>query len=163
MVNVVDDHVNGGGMADRQRHLQDLREQHVGRLLLRAHRAFSARAAGMLHERGYPGVALRHIDLLPHLDAAGTRATVLAQRAGMTKQGMGKLVAELEANGLVERVPDPGDGRAMLVRFTDAGMGFLEVAVEVVQALEREYERILGTARLRDLKDALDRIVEHSS
>ncbi|HYH11831.1 MAG TPA: MarR family transcriptional regulator [Thermomicrobiales bacterium] len=140
--------------------LEELRQRHVGRLLLRAHRAFSVRAAEMLHDRGYPGVALRHIDLLPHIDAAGTRATVLARRAGMTKQGMGKLVAELEERGLVERAPDPTDGRAMLVRFTGVGMDFLEVAVGVVQDLEREYLDILGEERLRDLKESLDCIVE---
>jgi DNA-binding MarR family transcriptional regulator len=140
--------------------LQDLREQHVGRLLLLAHRAFSARAAVLLQERGYPEVALRHIDLLPHIDVAGTRSTVLAGRVAMTKQGTGKLVAELEGLGLVERVPDPADGRAMLVRFTDAGMRFLTVAVEVVQALEEEYRVVLGDADLQALKSSLGRIVE---
>lgn len=35
----------------------------------------------------------------------------------MTKQGM-ELVADLEQQGLVVRVPDPGDRRATLVRFT---------------------------------------------
>ncbi len=140
--------------------LQELREHHVGRLLLLAHRAFSARAAALLQERGYPEVALRHIDLLPHIDVGGTRSTELAGRVGMSKQGMGKLVAELEGLGLVERVPDPADGRAMLVRFTDAGMQLLSVAVEVVQALEEEYRAVLGDADLHTLKTSLARIVE---
>jgi DNA-binding MarR family transcriptional regulator len=146
-------------MMNRQVELQALRGRHVGRLLLRAHRAFSQRAAELLHARGYPGVTLRHIDLLPHIDAGGTRATVLARRAGMTKQGMGKLVAELEAQGLVERGPDPADRRAQLVRFTPAGMDFLAVAVEVVQALEGEYRAILGPERLDALKSSLADIV----
>ena len=144
---------------NRQVELQALRGRHVGRLLLRAHRAFSQRAAELLHARGYPGVTLRHIDLLPHIDADGTRATVLARRAGMTKQGMGKLVAELEAQGLVERGPDPADRRAQLVRFTPAGMDFLAVAVEVVHALEGEYRAILGPERLDALKSSLADIV----
>ena len=144
----------------QQRQLQELRKRHVGRLLLRAHRTFSARAAELLQERGYLGVSLRHIDLLPHLDAGGTRATVLAERAGMTKQGMGKLVAELEQQGLVERVPDPIDGRAQLVRYSDAGMAFLTVAVEVVHALEGEYLAILGETRFRDLKISLAEVMD---
>lgn len=155
MVNQVDHIVNGGAMSDTTPDFQELRQQHIGRLLLRAHRAFSARAAGMFHERGYPGITLRHIDLLPHLDEGGTRSTVLAQRAGMTKQGMGKLVAELEAQGLVERVPDPTDGRAQLVRFTDDGLAFLQVGIDVVQALESEYRAILGSDELDALKAML--------
>jgi DNA-binding MarR family transcriptional regulator len=139
--------------------LQALRGQHVGRLLLRAHRSFSARAAAMFHERGYAGITLRHIDLLPHLDTDGTRSTVLARRAGMTKQGMGKLVAELEAQGLVERAPDPADGRAQLVRFTEPGMRFLGVAIEVVQALEGEYRSILGAEGLDELKTTLSTLL----
>jgi DNA-binding MarR family transcriptional regulator len=147
-------------MARERDDVQALRQEHIGRLLLRAHRAFSARAAAMFHARGYPGVTLRHIDLLPHLDADGTRSTVLARRAGMTKQGMGKLVAELEAQGLVERVPDPADGRAQLVRFTEAGLAFLGVGIEVVQALEAEYRAILGIDGLDALKTMLTRLVD---
>lgn len=117
----------------------------------------------MFHERGYPGITLRHIDLLPHLGAEGTRSTVLAQRAGMTKQGMGKLVAELEAQGLVERVPDPSDGRAQLVRFTQAGLAFLEVGIEVVQALETEYRAILGDRGLDELKVMLTQVTDNDA
>jgi MarR family transcriptional regulator, temperature-dependent positive regulator of motility len=36
---------------------------------------------------------LAHTTLLAHLDPDGTRITVLAERAGMTKQSMGQLVA----------------------------------------------------------------------
>ena len=146
-------------MSERD-HVHELRQQHVGRLLLRAHRAFSARAAARFHERGYPGITLRHIDLLPYLDAGGTRSTALARRAGMTKQGMGKLVAELEMLELVEREPDPTDRRAQLVRFTETGQEFLNVGIEVVQALEAEYRAILGEPELFQLKAILTRFVE---
>ena len=146
-------------MVSEQDDLQALRGQHIGRLLLRAHRAFSARAATMFHERGYPGITLRHIDLVPHLDAGGTRSTVLARRAGMTKQGMGKLVAELEAQGLVERLPDPADRRAQLVRFTADGSAFLQVGIDVVQALENEYRAILGDEGMHALKTMLLEVI----
>lgn len=133
----------------------DLRQSHIGRLLLRAHRDFSARAAELLHERGYPNIALRHIDLVPHIDVDGTRATVLAERTGMTKQGMGKLVAELEQQHLVERVPDPTDGRAQLIGFTVEGRRFLAIALDVTQVLEAEYRELLGHQRFGELRTAL--------
>ena len=42
----------------------------------------------------------------------------LARRAQITKQSMSELVAHLERHGYVERVPDPDDRRAKLVRAT---------------------------------------------
>ena len=46
--------------------------------------------------------------------------SVLAERAAITKQSMAELVAHLERHGYVERVPDPTDRRAKLVRSTAA-------------------------------------------
>jgi len=143
------------------RQLQELRERHVGRLLLQAHRAFNARAVTKLQARHYDGLTLAHIGLLPHLSVDGERVTVLAERAGMTKQGMGQLVLDLERQGYVARVPDPTDRRAMIVRFTDAGWRFLRDAVAVTRELEAEYAAILGEQQLEQLRSALHLIVEH--
>jgi DNA-binding MarR family transcriptional regulator len=137
------------------------RERHVGRLLLRAHRAFSARAAQMLRDRGYADVTLAHIALLPHLDEAGTRATTLAERAGMTKQGMGQLVRELETHGYLDRRPDPTDGRAALVCFTVAGRRLLEDAVDVTRELDEEYATLLGEQRFNAFREALLDLAEN--
>ena len=54
--------------------------------------------------------------------------SVLADRARMTKQSMTELVAHLERHGYVERVPDPADGRAKLVRATGRGREVYAVA-----------------------------------
>ncbi len=144
-----------------EQQLQELRERHVGRLLLQAHRAFNARAVEKLQERGYENLTLAHLTLLPHLDVAGTRITTLAERAGMTKQGMGQLVLDLERQGYVARTPDPSDRRAALVAFTDAGKRFLRDAVTVTRDLETEYAALLGQQQLATLRDALAAIVEH--
>lgn len=144
-----------------RRAIQQRREQHIGRLLLQAQRAFNARAIEKLNARGYAGLSVSHATLLPHIDVDGTRITTLAERAGMSKQGMGQLVSDLERQGFVERVPDPADGRATLIRFTEAGWSYLRDAAEVKTELETEYRRLLGDDRftalcemLRDLIDA---------
>ncbi len=147
-------------VADRRR-LQALRERHVGRLLLRASRGFNARATEKLRARGYESLTLAHLALLPHLDAEGTRVTTLAERAGMTKQGMGQLVLDLERRGYAERVADPADRRAALVRFTAAGWHLLTDAVAVTGELEAEYAAVIGEQRLAALRDTLVEIVEH--
>lgn len=143
-----------------EQQVRELREQHLGRLLLRAQRAFNARAIAKLHERGHQGLTLAHTALLPHLDLEGTRITTLAERAGMTKQGMGQLVSDLERQGYVVRVADPTDARAVLVRFTDAGWQFLRDAHAVKRELETAYASILGAERLDALREALQAIVD---
>jgi DNA-binding MarR family transcriptional regulator len=49
------------------------------------------------------------------------RAGELAAREGVAPPSMTKVVAALEQQGLVERLPDPDDGRAALISTTAAG------------------------------------------
>lgn len=54
-------------------------------------------------------------------NAGGTRVSVLAERAQITKRSMAELVVHLERHGCVERVPNPDHRRAKLVRATRRG------------------------------------------
>ncbi|MEU8139467.1 MarR family winged helix-turn-helix transcriptional regulator [Streptodolium elevatio] len=49
------------------------------------------------------------------------RLTELARTEQISQPGITQLVTRLERDGLVERRPDPGDGRAVLVHITEAG------------------------------------------
>jgi DNA-binding MarR family transcriptional regulator len=140
--------------------LEEFRRLHVGRLLLQAQRAFNARAVTKLNARGYRTISLAHLTLLPHVDMAGTRITTLAERAGMTKQGMGQLTRDLEQQGYLTRADDPLDGRATLVRFTPAGERFLADAVAVTRELDLEYAGLLGPRQLDDLRRTLQTIID---
>ena len=71
--------------------------------------------------RGHPEVRSAHGNVFQYLDDEGTRVSLLAERAQVSKQAMAQLVAHLEAHGYVERVADPADGRAKLVRATGRG------------------------------------------
>lgn len=51
----------------------------------------------------------------------GLRMTELLDDVLLTQAGMSRLIARLEAAGLVERVDDPDDRRAYRIRLTDAG------------------------------------------
>src|SRR5690348_1485014 len=86
--------------------LEELRAEHIGRLLLHAQRAFNTQAIEKLRARGHAGLGMAHTAVLPHVDLDGTRITTLAERAGMTKQGMGQLVSDLERLGYLERTTD---------------------------------------------------------
>jgi DNA-binding MarR family transcriptional regulator len=60
------------------------------------------------------------------LDRSGPRRlTALAAREGVTQPAMTQIVARLQDAGLVERVPDPADGRVVQVRITAEGQAML--------------------------------------
>ena len=54
-------------------------------------------------------------------DAGDVRAGDLAERFGLDKSTVSRQIAQMEALGLIVRVPDPLDGRARLIRTTDVG------------------------------------------
>jgi DNA-binding MarR family transcriptional regulator len=59
---------------------------------------------------------------LVRLDRAGpATSSALARLEQISPQSMGMTLAGLEARGLVERRPDPGDGRRAVISVTDAG------------------------------------------
>jgi DNA-binding MarR family transcriptional regulator len=131
-------------------------------LLREPFRAMSDQLIARLAERGHPAVRSAHGSVFQYLDDAGTRVAVLAERAGMTKQAMAELVAHLESSGYLERVPDPVDRRAKLVRTTARGRAVFGVVREYLAELDARLAAQLGAAKvaqLRDLLEQLDRAV----
>ena len=94
------------------------------------------------------------------IDEQGTRLSVLADRAQIAKQTATALVDHLERAGYVERVPDPSDGRARLVRMTPRAKAALPVARAEEARIEAEWEAHLGAARMGQLREALTALRE---
>jgi DNA-binding MarR family transcriptional regulator len=109
-------------------------------------------------ERGHTEIRPPHDNVMQFLDDDGTRVSVLAQRARITKQSMAELVAHLERLGYVERVPDPTDRRAKLVCATSRGNELYAIAREVVAEIEAEWTRRLGKAKMRQLRALLEEL-----
>jgi DNA-binding MarR family transcriptional regulator len=86
--------------------------------------------------------------------------STLAERAEMTKQAMGELVAYLEERGYVDRVPDPSDRRAKLVRPTAKGREVYAIVRELVPELEQRLVETVGATRVRQLRRDLQTIQE---
>ena len=104
---------------------------------------------------GLEALRASHTALFPHIDFEGTRLTELARRLGISKQAVGQLVGELEAMGTLERVPDPSDGRAKLIRFSAQGRRGMLQGLGVLKELEVDYARDIGVERMEALRDAL--------
>ncbi|MCP4535558.1 MAG: MarR family transcriptional regulator [Chloroflexi bacterium] len=140
--------------------LNDLRQRHLGRLLLRTYRAFSSRAIEKLRLRGYTNLALAHTMLLTNVDVDGTRFTALAEKVGVSRQAIGNLVRNLEQQGYVTRMVDPLDRRAFIVTLTETGWHLLEAVVDVKMEIETEYSAILGAEQMQMLRTKLMRLLD---
>jgi DNA-binding MarR family transcriptional regulator len=108
------------------------------------------------------GVELRmsHLHVFGNIKAEGTRLTDLAAWAGMARPSMAELIDELEADGLVERRPDPSDGRAKLVALTPAGWDAIRTGRAIIARIEADYAERIGPERFEAtcwaLQDLLD-------
>jgi DNA-binding MarR family transcriptional regulator len=126
-------------------------------LLRRTSRLMVEEITERMEASGYPDSPSRHHPVFEAIDPEGTRVTVLAARAGVTHQAMVQLVAELETRGIVERVADPDDRRARLIRLTDQGREIVRAALEHIADIEEKWVREWREAGLRgDVRTALE-------
>jgi DNA-binding MarR family transcriptional regulator len=111
-----------------------------------------------LTERGHAEVRPPHGMVFQFLDDEGTRVSVLAERAQITKQSMAELVAHLEEHGYVERIRDPSDGRAKLVRSTARGQEVTAIARQGLAEIESEWASRVGAEKMRRLRALLEEL-----
>jgi DNA-binding MarR family transcriptional regulator len=134
-------------------------EVFTGTLLLHAFQGFERWLFEGYRERGEEGLRPKHGAVIANIDAAGTRPSVLADRAGITRAAMGELIDELEAAGYVRRVPDPVDRRAKLIKPTAKTLARQELARQVNTEVEAAYQERLGVSRYRQLRRSLADLV----
>jgi len=142
-------------------------EHGLGTLLRMPYQAMmTAAVEPALAAAGFGDLRTAHLPVIQALAThpAGLRATALAAYARITKQSMGYLVDHLGAGGYVERVPDPTDQRAKVVRLTPRGWAASRSIRAAVRDVEADWARRVGAARveqlraiLRDLVAGLDR------
>jgi DNA-binding MarR family transcriptional regulator len=125
-------------------------------LMFIAQRYAEGRIYHAIRAAGFDDFTIAQGRLAMGIDPEGTRLTVLADRAHVAKQTATALVDSLERSGYVERVPDPLDGRARLVRITARGREVIPVARANEQAIEQEWTAYLGPRRMRQLREALE-------
>jgi len=76
--------------------------------------------------RGEGELTLPESSALARLDRGGpATASALARLEQISPQSMGATLASLEAKGLIERRPDPEDGRRAVLSVTGAGLQWL--------------------------------------
>ena len=135
-------------------------EMLIGALLRVPAEAIHRRIIHDLNAAGFKGLSLPHMALFRYPGPDGVRPGVLAERAGMSKQAMNRLLGSLEDLGYLVRSDAPHEGRARIVRFTKSGRAAYAKALEVLQEIEREWRAELGPADFAQLKNLLFRVWE---
>ncbi|HEY3504515.1 MAG TPA: MarR family transcriptional regulator [Actinocatenispora sp.] len=136
------------------------RPMSVGVLMFVAHREMERRVMAALAAAGYDDITLAQARVAERIAPGGSRLTELAEAAQVSKQTAGYLVDQLARAGYVERVPDPTDGRARLVRLAARGRELLPIADATTAAVEREWARHLGAPAMAQLRRHLTRLRE---
>lgn len=91
--------------------------------------------------------------------AQGLTPTALYEDMMISSGSMTNRIDRLESAGLVERVPNPGDGRATLVRLTRAGLKLIDLAVVAHVRNQAEVLSPLDAAEQRQLADLLGKLL----
>ena len=136
------------------------RDMLIGALLRVPAEAVQRRIIKQLNDGGFDGIIMPHMAVFRYPGPDGVRPGVLAERAGMSKQAMNRLLGSLEDLGYLVRSDAPDEGRARMVRFTKRGHAAYAKAIEILQDIEREWKAELGPKDFAQLKELLFRVWE---
>ena len=132
----------------------------LGQVLFRAARLYNEAALRRVQAGAAPDLRFAHTQLFPHLTTSGTRSSALAKRLGVSIQAVGPLLDDLVAWALVERVVDPTDRRASIVRLTPRGGEAIVHGLVVLGEIEADLRRELGHGELDRLHATLLQLTE---
>jgi DNA-binding MarR family transcriptional regulator len=133
---------------------------HIGQLLVHLTRLFQTELYARLQDAGLQDARVPHTHVTAYIKAEGSRLTDLAAQARMTRPAMAELVDDLERLGIVERRPDPTDGRAKLVCLTDAGWDAMRTGHRVIAELEADYARLIGAERFEQTCQGMQALLD---
>jgi DNA-binding MarR family transcriptional regulator len=136
---------------------------HIGQLLVQLTRLTQQELFRRLVAAGYEEARVAHTHVTAYIKADGSRLTELAAAARMTLPAMSELVDDLQRLGVVERRPDPSDGRAKLICLTDAGWEAIRIAQGILREIEADYARRVGERRFEQAAQTLDALLRSLS
>jgi DNA-binding MarR family transcriptional regulator len=130
----------------------------IGALLRVPAQAIHRRIIKDLNAAGFEELSMPHIAVLQFPGPDGFRPRALADRAGMSKQAMNRLLGSLEESGYLVRSDAPDEGRARVVRFTKRGHAAYSKIHDILRDIEREWSAELGSKDFAQLKELLARV-----
>lgn len=111
-----------------------------------------------LERSEFSDIRLTHGCVFRYMKVGGLRLTEIAERGNMTKQSAGEIVDDLVMLGYVQRVPDPDDRRAKLIRLTERGTAAQTFGFRLLAEIEERWGERYGAERVADLRAMLEEI-----
>jgi DNA-binding MarR family transcriptional regulator len=130
-----------------------------GILLVLADQEFVRDLRATLARQGFDEQGRSDGFVLRTLGAAPTTVSGLAEQLEISKQGAGQIVDDMERRGLIERKPDPTDGRARLLHLSPRGKETLAAARRFHQTYERRLRKAHGDAAIDAVRAVLGSMV----
>lgn len=121
-----------------------------------------ARMHDRLADKGFPQLRYKHGCVYRFIDDDGSRLTDLAERSGLTKQGVAEAVDELVQLGYAERSAAPHDRRTKIIRLTTRGRAGQRAAEEVLAEFEQSWTDRFGKDQVEAFRRIMEQIIETS-
>ena len=98
------------------------------------------------HAMGHTEIQAAHNAVYATLPPEGARSADMAQRSGITRQSMGEIIRDMVRLGSLEMVPDPTDGRAKIVMWTEQGKKIASNGYDHIIELDQLFRETFGDA-----------------
>ncbi len=138
-------------------------QTNIVRIVRQITRYLNNEISNRLIEKGHTGLSARHLSVFENLDFEGTNIVTLANRAGMTKQAMSKLVKEVAAEKYINVKTDQRDSRVLIVLFTEKGIEFLkDMREEIVLTRETMLSKgIISSKESNEMTHTLSKLLTY--
>lgn len=109
-----------------------------------------------MREAGWPEVTRPQTMVLITITRGARRPAEIARRLNITRQSVGKTIAEMLELGLVVLDEDPNDRRAKVVSISELGHQRHRDSRDAVRAMTEELSRRIGDQRVANLIDVME-------
>lgn len=92
----------------------------------------------------------------------GTPSTSLGPKMGMEATSLSRILKSMEEKGLIERKPNPDDGRGVLIYLTDFGKAKRDDSKEVVMSFNESVRNQVSPAKMDcffEVMETINRVV----
>jgi len=107
------------------------------------------------------GVTTQQAVLLHNAASGGASPSQLMEAVGTDTAGMSKLLDRLEAKGLIERRPNPGDRRSVVIEPTERGLALVPELTPVFSQVARQLFDGFSDEEVANLTSSLRRMGEN--